>query len=57
MSDDIPLRAIAELQRRKAQQEHIMDATDAPREYDRAYGKVEGYETAITVLRELRAVE
>ena len=57
MSDDIPLRAIAELQRRKAQQQQIMDATDAPREYDRAYGKAEGYKTAITVLRQLRAVE
>ena len=54
---DIPLRAIAELQRRKAQQEQIMDATDAPREYDRAYGKAEGYETAITVLRQLHAAE
>ena len=57
MTEDIPLRAIAELQRRKAQQEQMMDATDAPREYDRAYGKVEGYETAITVLRQMRAVE
>ena len=57
MTDGIPLRAIAELQRRKAQQEQIMDATDAPREYDRAYGKAEGYETAIAVLRQLRAVE
>ena len=57
MSDEIPLRAIAELQRRKAQQEQIMDATDSPREYDRAYGKVEGYETAITVLRQMRDLE
>ena len=57
MSDEIPLRAIAELQRRKAQQEQIMDATEAPREYDRAYGKVEGYETAITVLRQMRDLE
>ena len=57
MSGGIPLRAIAELQRRKAQQEQIMDATDAPREYDRAYGKAEGYETAIAVLRQMRAVE
>ena len=57
MSDEIPLRVIAELQRRKARQEQIMDATDAPREYDRAYGKAKGYETAITVLREMRAVE
>ena len=57
MSGDIPLRAIAELQRRKAHQEQLMDATDAPREYDRAYGKAEGYETAISVLRQMRAVE
>ena len=57
MTGGIPLRAIAELQRRKAQQEQIMDATDAPREYDRAYGKAEGYETAIAVLRQMRAVE
>ena len=55
MSDDIPLRVIAELQRRKAQQEQLMDATDAPREYDRAYGKAEGYETAINILREMRS--
>ena len=55
MSDDIPLRAIAELQRRKAQQEQIMDATDAPRRYDRAFGKAEGYETAIDILREIRS--
>ena len=57
MSDEIPLRVIAELQRRKAQQEQLMDATDSPREYDRAYGKAEGYETAITVLRQMCAVE
>ena len=57
MTGGIPLRAIAELQRRTAQQEQIMDATDAPREYDRAYGKAEGYETAIAVLRQMRAVE
>ena len=55
MSDEIPHRAIAELQRRKAQQEQLMDATDAPREYDRAYGKAEGYETAINILREIRS--
>lgn len=51
---DIPLRAIAELQRRKAQQEQMMGATDAPREYDRAFGKAEGYETAIGILRQIR---
>ena len=55
MSDEIPLRAIAELQRRKAQQEQLMDATYAPREYYRAFGKVEGYETAIDILREMRS--
>jgi len=54
---DIPLRAIAELQRRKAQQEQVMDATDAPREYDRAYGKAEGYQTAIDILRQMRGDE
>ena len=57
MSGGIPLRAIAELQRRTAQQEQIMDATDAPREYDRAYGKAEGYKTAISIVRDMRAVE
>jgi len=57
MSDGIPLRAIAELQRRKAQQEQVMDATDAAREYDRAYGKAEGYETAIDILRQMRGDE
>jgi len=57
MSDAIPLRAIAELQRRKAQQEQVMDATDAPREYDRAYGKAEGYQTAIDIVRQMRGDE
>ena len=57
MTGGIPLRAIAELQRRKAQQEQIMDATDAQREFDRAYVIAEGYETSICILRQLRAVE
>jgi len=57
MSDAIPLRAIAELQRRKAQQKQMMDATDAPREYDRAFGKAEGHQTAIDIVRQMRGDE
>jgi len=54
---DIPLRAIAELKRRRQQQLQIAEAADHSTQRTHAEGKADGYGTAIDVLKAMRSGE
>jgi len=51
---DIPLRAIAELERRRQQQLLIVENSDHAPSRVEAEGKAEGYQTSIDILKSMR---